>query len=982
MDEKNMQINSKSERERVNSAPLSFVIFKTVAVFFCLGFFVLLFPQKSFASVFPDSWSRRVAITIDYTKVSSSTVNIPILITEVNLPSEIFDADGLYSADNGGGDIRFTADINGSTKLPIEVVSFVTNNNPALGTAEIWVNIPSLSASVNTTIYIWYHNPGDIQPARTDNPDVDGFQGSNYVWDNNYVVVHHLNTDPSGAAPQEVDSTVNANNGTKSGTWLSDQLVIGKIGNGLNFITDSSNIFDLGVGSNLNTGQDYTIELWAKPSSTSNSIVLSKSAADSLGYSLWINTNKYVMYTALSTTNYATSGYRESITSTTSANTSAFQKITITANTSSNIEKTRAPYPISHMSGITYGGKLYSISGHNGSAATANITDKVQIYDSVANTWSQGTVIPTKRWGAGVAEVNGIIYVMGGSPNGAVDASNKNEAYDVSGNSWTDKTVVPAALAYQGLSLTAYNGNIYAFYGVNVQMYNPVDNSWTALTSSGVDVGSWQDVYTVGNYIYTIGGSSSKTLIRRFDPNTNSWDDSYGTVPTGAGGWAHTRNTVYNSIIYYGVGKDPWGAQSKRIWKYNPAVKPGVWTELTPDSMEGNALASGFIGNKLYISGIRYLGTALSLQDFHSCFNADTEQWETSAGAFKIWYNGATEATYNIADTIATNTKHFYLSSQDSAGSLYFPGILDEVKVSNVDRSSWVLTQYNNESSPSTFSIAGTPNTAPSMVYSSISSLNNGDVTIPYTLTDADSDTITLTVQYSTDNSTWSTATKGTGGSNITGLTPGPSGTSYSFIWDTATDLPTTEDTTVYIKITPSDGGGGLTAYTTSSFGVDNVLPTLSQTTAVTNPTDDTTPNYVFNSNEAGTITYGGSCSSATTSAVSGDNTITFNTLADATYNNCTIVVTDVTGNASSALSVSSFTVATIPRIYGASGTHLLIGAITPTPTETVTPAGVQILITPEQQRLELIAQIKQQLIELLTQLIQMLTLQVKQMRG
>ena len=77
----------------------------------------------------------------------------------------------------------------------------------------------------------------------------------------------------------------------------------------------------------------------------------------------------------------------------------------------------------------------------------------------------------------------------------------------------------------------------------------------------------------------------------------------------------------------------------------------------------------------------------------------------------------------------------------------------------------------------------------------------------------------------------------------------------------------------------------------------DNISTTIAliieEVTAVTTPTIDTTPNYTFSSSKAGTITYGGSCSSSTTIAISGNNTITFNALANGTYDNCTITVTD-----------------------------------------------------------------------------------------
>jgi len=89
--------------------------------------------------------------------------------------------------------------------------------------------------------------------------------------------------------------------------------------------------------------------------------------------------------------------------------------------------------------------------------------------------------------------------------------------------------------------------------------------------------------------------------------------------------------------------------------------------------------------------------------------------------------------------------------------------------------------------------------------------------------------------------------------------------------------------------------------------------PVLTEVYPVTTPTSDPSPNYTFSSTKAGTITYGGSCSSGTTSATSGRDTITFLTLSDGTYSNCTIIVTDSDGNASNTLAVTIFIVDTTP---------------------------------------------------------------------
>jgi hypothetical protein len=108
---------------------------------------------------------------------------------------------------------------------------------------------------------------------------------------------------------------------------------------------------------------------------------------------------------------------------------------------------------------------------------------------------------------------------------------------------------------------------------------------------------------------------------------------------------------------------------------------------------------------------------------------------------------------------------------------------------------------------------------------------------------------------------------------------------------------------------------------------IDTTAPVISETTRVATPSTDTTPNYTFTSDSAGTISYGGACSSSTTTAVAGANTVTFSALTAGTYSNCTIVVTDGLGMVSNTLTVSNFT---IERSGGGGGGGIII--ITPPP--------------------------------------------------
>ncbi len=186
-----------------------------------------------------------------------------------------------------------------------------------------------------------------------------------------------------------------------------------------------------------------------------------------------------------------------------------------------------------------------------------------------------------------------------------------------------------------------------------------------------------------------------------------------------------------------------------------------------------------------------------------------------------------------------------------------------------------------------------------------------------------------LTIKKTSDDSTIETISVTGGlvsgsGSNTITINP-------STILDDVTEYYVFIDSGAFID-TATNIYAGISSTTAWSFIVaDTTGPIISEVTSVATPGTDSTPNYTFITNEAGTISYGGSCGSATTSASLGSNTITFNTLADGTYTNCTITVTDASSNPSNTLSVTSFTIDTAAPI---------IVEVTPvtTPTKDSTP--------------------------------------------
>ena len=117
----------------------------------------------------------------------------------------------------------------------------------------------------------------------------------------------------------------------------------------------------------------------------------------------------------------------------------------------------------------------------------------------------------------------------------------------------------------------------------------------------------------------------------------------------------------------------------------------------------------------------------------------------------------------------------------------------------------------------------------------------------------------------------------------------------------------TYSDCAITVSDTAANESNSLTL---TSFTIDSTAATLVETSAIDSSTNDSTPDYTFVSSEAGTITYSGSCSSSTTSAIAGTNTITLNSLSDGTYSDCKITITDSLGNAVT-LNIGSFVIDT-----------------------------------------------------------------------
>ena len=195
---------------------------------------------------------RVVAIVIQASEVAANLTDFPCLLTRANFPDEMFY--GANAARSDGGDLRFYTDSGGTTEIPREIVAFEHDSSLGADDAsiQVWVKIPSVSSSTDTTIYCQY---GD--GTLTDYA-VTATYGRNAVW-SAFLLVYHFGDDPGGAAPQLIDSTGNIN-ATVSGTIA--RSASSPLGGDY---WDFDTAIATGAGSVVSDHNNLRISLWIRP---------------------------------------------------------------------------------------------------------------------------------------------------------------------------------------------------------------------------------------------------------------------------------------------------------------------------------------------------------------------------------------------------------------------------------------------------------------------------------------------------------------------------------------------------------------------------------------------------------------------------------------------------------------------------------------------------------------------------------------------
>ena len=180
------------------------------------------------------AWEYRKEITIDHDMVDADFLNFPILFhnTSSNFTNH---------TQSNGDDFAFVSS-DGRTQYNHEIESY----DSITGELIAWVNINSLSSTIDTIFYLYYGNPSCSSQENVEE-----------TWDSNFVAVWHMNDKTTNSIS---DSTTNDNDGTKYGTNKPIE-VEGKVNKGQLF-DGVDNYIQIETDSSIELISNFTISLY------------------------------------------------------------------------------------------------------------------------------------------------------------------------------------------------------------------------------------------------------------------------------------------------------------------------------------------------------------------------------------------------------------------------------------------------------------------------------------------------------------------------------------------------------------------------------------------------------------------------------------------------------------------------------------------------------------------------------------------------
>lgn len=255
---------------------------------------------------------------------------------------------------------------------------------------------------------------------------------------------------------------------------------------------------------------------------------------------------------------------------------------------------TPIPEPIVGASAEVYDNKIYVFGGLVISNSVTQLNSKIFVYDISNNIWDElDSSMTAPRCNIGSCIIDNKIYAIGGDTgNGNIEISTNPttdvDVFVIGGGD--DSEPEPESGVYydvatlgtprKGMAVEAVNGKLYIMGGIKeggtasnlYHSYDPVGNTWSALTSTRYNHGFLGSVVYLNNYIMTLGGDSTSGTYAyncAYDIGNNTW---------GSGD---------NASLYQSAIQDPYIGfcqSDNKLWSIVRTPTDGAYTFYAPAS--------------------------------------------------------------------------------------------------------------------------------------------------------------------------------------------------------------------------------------------------------------------------------------------------------------------------------------------------------------------------------------------------------------
>lgn len=253
--------------------------------------------------------------------------------------------------------------------------------------------------------------------------------------------------------------------------------------------------------------------------------------------------------------------------------------------------------------------------------------------------WTNRLAGPTPREHAAAAVLDGKIYLAGGQRTDAGvepgPATAIMEVYDPASDTWSAATPMPTAR--MGLTLSTYNGRLYAIGGRTdgysnsatgaVEIYNPATNLWTSgtsMTTPRYHAAAAVTASFMGDLIMVAGGESADTVlttVEGYRPAANAW---IGLAPLPAARGRLALAGIPGQLFAVGGHAGAVTQWVGTVDAYDPLMD--VWTGRTPMPTPRGHLALTAIDGQLLAAGGE---SALGSLDVLERYDPITNSWRT-----------------------------------------------------------------------------------------------------------------------------------------------------------------------------------------------------------------------------------------------------------------------------------------------------------------------------------------------------------------